>query len=677
MVQNRFVFTSGLLVALIYAQINNENVIFDKISEINLSRASWRVTLILDLNAYDGLFEEAERYLSWVEKAVNRTIQQQSTNYSNSTFYLRPFRSLSEQVKHLKNTKNLFFKIFSSYNILHVRNKRAIIPIVSNVLSFLFGTPSADDFNEIKSAINKLGENQQKLTHVVKQSLTILNKTREEVRINRNRINKMIDGITDINKKLDLFDKELQETHIFKQFSYFHMELDSIITNAREIILETIDHFNALQLQINMLAAGRLTPSGILPDDLRSVLIQIERQLPDTLAFAVNPSKNLWAFYRQIKTQTAFEDGKIYVILNIPLVNFAEKFDLYKAFSIPVVDPSILKHKKISNSNDKHITAHYILESQIFAISKSRSRYIILNDKETESCLNNFNNFCKVNSAIFPINIANQCVISLFLNNKKGIKSYCRTLVFPNDVLPRAVYIRKGIWAVSTAEAMKLRLTCDKGELGNNKDLTIKPPLDTIYLEPSCLATGNQLALPRFHEFSSKKEIDITPKFRHKIENFSFWEPLKDRKHINFEKEWIPKKLKDMPEINMNSLIDSLDDIDKVQIKDSWLNDSNFFLFTFIAIIVGLVGFIIFKYVKEANLNGKSLQVKEVKSNDEDNHEIIPLQDLKETTVKRHATRSDLHKIKVDAGTTDTQTTTSGTSSFDITPSYTVYPHAH
>ena len=78
---------------------------------------------------------------------------------------------------------------YQNFRILQTRSKRSLLPIVGKALSFLFGTVSEDDLQSIKSNINKLAANQKKISHVVEESLTLLNDTREHVIQNRQAIN--------------------------------------------------------------------------------------------------------------------------------------------------------------------------------------------------------------------------------------------------------------------------------------------------------------------------------------------------------------------------------------------------------------------------------------------------------------------------------------------------------
>lgn len=67
-----------------------------------------------------------------------------------------------------------------------------MLPIIGKAMRFLFGTLSEEDIGSIKSNIRVLAENQNKISHVLTENLSILNVTRIEVSQNRQAINSLI-----------------------------------------------------------------------------------------------------------------------------------------------------------------------------------------------------------------------------------------------------------------------------------------------------------------------------------------------------------------------------------------------------------------------------------------------------------------------------------------------------
>ncbi|CAG2214183.1 Retrovirus-related Pol polyprotein from transposon 297 [Mytilus edulis] len=88
------------------------------------------------------------------------------------------------------------------YDKLQHRTKRSVLPFVGRIMSFLFGTVSDEDLRTINSNIRVLANNQKRISHVLSESLTIVNVTRAEVAQNRKTINSLTTGLHDVDLKL-------------------------------------------------------------------------------------------------------------------------------------------------------------------------------------------------------------------------------------------------------------------------------------------------------------------------------------------------------------------------------------------------------------------------------------------------------------------------------------------
>lgn len=61
---------------------------------------------------------------------------------------------------------------------------------------------SEDDLQGIRNNINNLANNQKKITHVVKERLTLINSTRIEVKENRQQINEIVGALVSVSEQL-------------------------------------------------------------------------------------------------------------------------------------------------------------------------------------------------------------------------------------------------------------------------------------------------------------------------------------------------------------------------------------------------------------------------------------------------------------------------------------------
>ena len=107
-------------------------------------------------------------------------------------------------------------KLYDTYNAFKVlqrpRSKRSLIPIVGKALSFLFGTVSESDLASINRNIGNLAKNQKRISHVVSESLTLLNETRVHVIQNRQTINNIILSMSILGEQMRNLTMKLEQS---------------------------------------------------------------------------------------------------------------------------------------------------------------------------------------------------------------------------------------------------------------------------------------------------------------------------------------------------------------------------------------------------------------------------------------------------------------------------------
>ena len=395
-----------------------ENVIFNKVKEVSLSRSSWKLTMIVDLDAYDLYFVKTLNYIKELEEKISTTYKKfEDGGHVQLTSH---FLALRDELKLINNTREKIKGRFDNYRALHVvskrsvlRKKRALLPFVGSIYSFLFGLTSESDMKDIRQAINDLGDNQDGLRHVVQKSLSVMNKSQHEIIENRNRINKLNQGISVLTRNLDNLSIKSQDA-IYKinNFLQYYLHLNSLTNSAQELIIEMVQFFEDLGRQIDMLANGELTPVVIAPIKLKDALIKIEQNLPEILQLPVDPTENLWAYYQTIKCATMIEDNKVIIILNIPLINLAEKMDIYEVINLPL--PNLKLPQLVNNLDTKSMLAAYDLEAHAFAIDTTRTRYSLLTKEEVTRCTSHTEGFCQFISPLYPSNVSKFCVIAVY-----------------------------------------------------------------------------------------------------------------------------------------------------------------------------------------------------------------------------------------------------------------------
>lgn len=578
-----------------------ENVIFSKITEVSLSTASWKLSLLVDLNAYQNIFSKFLDHLTKIDAVLKNTMSTYRRNKVNT--FQGYYSDLKSELVHINKTRKGIVEKFESFRSLHNadnRRKRALVPFIGKIYGWLFGLTTESDLSDIRRAVNDLGTNQQKFSHVLERSITILDKSRENIAENRDRINEIYMGLGKLSAALSSFIVHTNEAHNkILLFLHFYLHLASMINNAQELVIEMSRGLEDLARQLDILSTGKISPAVISPPQLREALSEIEKNLPPNLRLPNDPEQDLWSYYRTIACGSLMLENKIVIILHIPLIDYTNKMELYKADSLPL--PNLHMSTGEGKENDKSMLASYRLETTVFAIDKNRVRYTLLSENEANRCARTENGYCQFVDPLYPTNVSKFCIIALFLGNKERVKKSCVVHVEPSGIIPVARHISRGLWAVATNKPIQFTNTCSKRSSNSVETVTLLPPIDTIRLESGCTAFSAGIVLPSYQEFASS--VDITPELSLDVRNqsYSLWEPFHEViDSINMT--WNLSSLKDIEKINMKELVNTLHTIKKVRIdpKEFWTT-TNSVIATVIVIIVLIAVFFFIKKFRNDN----------------------------------------------------------------------------
>ena len=122
-----------------------------------------------------------------------------------------------------------------------------------------------------------------------------------------------------------------------------------------------------------MLSFGHLSPAVTTPRGLKKLLLEIESHLPEFPKLPYYPKGKIWKFYQILTWSTVLEEGRLLVIVSIPLLDKINKFEIYHVFNVPV------PHDKTPN-----MVASYRLEAVSIAVNLVEIKYILLNDRQQE-----------------------------------------------------------------------------------------------------------------------------------------------------------------------------------------------------------------------------------------------------------------------------------------------------
>ena len=128
------------------------------------------------------------------------------------------------------------------------------------------------------------------LTHILKESISVLNVTRLEVKENRQKINEIIETIEQIEDNIVNITGQLQsQINSLEKLTVFTAQMNLIIDSIKNAISRSMYFYLHFQMQVQLITMQRLSPSTIAADDLRNLLLTIQSRLPKTISLPHDP----------------------------------------------------------------------------------------------------------------------------------------------------------------------------------------------------------------------------------------------------------------------------------------------------------------------------------------------------------------------------------------------------
>ena len=539
-----------------------ENVIFRKINEISPTRSTWAIAVVTVFDTYDDLIKTMNDRINASQAVIKALSKHYEFESPNHRFY-NLFESLKIEAENIFLIQKHIHEKLQGYKSVATKVKRSLLPFVGSALSFLFGTVSEGDITQIRTHLRMITYNQQKLTHVVKKSLTIIKQDHQLISQNRQTINHILVQLRDFVKKVDNISEALE--YMIEQtnhFVYVYGQVSLAVDDIKLLLGEVKDGLNSLLSRLNFLSLGKLTPSVMSPPELREVLNQIKGKLPSTVVLPSDPDTELWSYYKSLSCATVMEGRHLVTYIKLPLLDGHSKFEVYQTFNLPVPltkqDPNSNKIQEKPNDSSA-LVAKYRLENEMLAVNTDRTKYVLLSANELQKCTDPVRAFCEIKSPIYTMHHSKNCLVALFMQNARDVSRYCTIETQANN-LPLARYVSDGQWAISTDVTLKFSQVCldDKGSVTTTR--IVKPPVTVFRLPMACKALNGQLTLSPYykqesHFNSSDKPLNLSHTLD--ITSLKIWDNF-HRTLPNLTSVGLPEKLKPINKLPMDKLISDL-----------------------------------------------------------------------------------------------------------------------
>ncbi len=471
------------------------------------SYSGWVLSLTMDLHPYHKQFEIISRQVDKLDGMMSTLfLENVSSNTSTeATIALEKMRldwsrPAKLELRRIKSSQLRLEELLSSLklasNPIH-RTKRALIPLIGDLLSDLFGTASERDLNHLKRGLTVLKNGQSKLAHVVSESLTLLNKTNSEVIDNRKAINHLAVSM----KSLD--------DHIVDIFNHLETDIEPMILNQQittkllnslrlvsDLIKTSLSSIETVQSIMHEVLQGRLPSSLVLPRTLKNILLQIQKELPTGFSLPADPRSMITWYFNNLATTLLPDNGKFHVLTLVPLIQGDALYSLYKIVSVP--SPHI----------NQQISAEYIVEGPYIATSATGGKYIILTSIEAERCVNSEVGYCTFTNPVSSVAHMPTCASALFMRDVSLIKQMCRVALTKTIQYPHVKYLLESKWLISTSDPLTIHITCtNRSSASRLRTIHISQPVSILTLGEGCTGYNNFVTLPAYTLTKTSKQV--------------------------------------------------------------------------------------------------------------------------------------------------------------------------
>ena len=170
--------------------------------------------------------------------------------------------------------------------------KRSLLPILGDALSWLTGTATSKDVNDIKKRVSQLTATQSTQQEAIVHIVSILNVTRYAVQVNRQHINIIMDKVDetahDVNNLYNLTTSLATSLSYYQLILHIRSVLDNLwdsLSYIRTVSMHMMDYVNAA-------TKGTLSPHILPITDLKQMLLHI----PPTMHLPVSSKDTLHSY---------------------------------------------------------------------------------------------------------------------------------------------------------------------------------------------------------------------------------------------------------------------------------------------------------------------------------------------------------------------------------------------
>ena len=483
--------------------ISHQPVLFEKLSQMHLTRSKYVITSFLKFEQYYTGFNHLENFSSRLLSEISKLSETEMPYFirrynEKENTLLDLFKAHKEEAvqltRMLENYKLKFDKLLDHMSSKH-STRRSKQSVIHSIFNFLFGSEdNSETIQQIKSNLEILEQNEQNLGDELMRQLELIDKSNIQITQNRAVINTLNRELIQLNNSLNSVSEGLKELEFSKNFILAMLQVRNHLDMMRDGIENLKEDLTKIQEYMMSLTTHKVSPNLIPPTDLRNILNDISKKLITNpkLSLPIHENADIWSYYQFLKIDAFVHSNMLIVVLVLPLIDKELEFDLYRAHSLPLLHPEL---KKVFT---------YEIDSPYIAIRSDNNYFTLPHSNDVMKCQISAGNFCNLNTALYPTESTMKCIYHLLANNDEKIKKYC-TISISKYTQDTAINLEGNTWALAVLEPIKLHVTC----LTYSYQIDVKTSFKLVELENSCQAYSPNIILPSGNQMSEKRENSL------------------------------------------------------------------------------------------------------------------------------------------------------------------------
>jgi hypothetical protein len=449
---------------------NDQNIYFDKISDLHYIRDEWNLVIYYNMSTYWQAMQNIQKYVIHIQ-------ENSSNNKYNNTSYESLMLQLDKELDEIDHYNKLLMSQYSR------RQKRGLIDGVGYIANSLFGVLDERFAEQYQKDIEHIKQNEQHLQKLLHNQTIIME---AEYNILKRHEEVMQKQFSFIEKHLDSLNLEIN--HVRVDISNTMYLTSSCL--AAHIIISNIRRIqNVLISTVTDINQGHINMHLISPEQLSKQINIISSRLQRDLVLPTDVS-NIMQLYKLLKVSSRMTDKYLIIKIEIPIIS-SDVFELDRIITVP---------------QKRKLQYYHIMPTFLYiGFNINKDAIIFLSEFDLQKCRHASPEkmLCLLDNPIYSTSIK-QSICDIKLISSATDLSPCKTVITSckeNWIKLHA----DNSWLFTCCAECDVRIMCPSGitsqVLKNN---------GIIHLGPMCTLKGNHFVIHSHNNFFNALNVKQT-----------------------------------------------------------------------------------------------------------------------------------------------------------------------